>query len=118
MGQDYWLDNNNHHHHTHVSVSDPNNAHDPSLILKEEPHSGWFAFLDALIHLPAEGPFSMRFHNKNFTTPMTTGKLKQLAIQDRTSPMSRSQAVRKVAGGSTPAATHGVHRRLQNNWSH
>ena len=81
-----------------VVASLADNAYDPSLILKEEPHSGWFAFLDALLHLPAGGPFSMRFHNKNFTTLTTTGQLKQLTIQDRSSFMSRSQAVQKVAG--------------------
>ena len=40
----------------------------------------------------------MRFHNKNFTTLTTPGQLKQLTIQDRSSFMSRSQAVQKVAG--------------------
>ena len=42
----------------------------------------------------------MRFNtcNKNCTALTTTGQLKQLTIQDRTSFMSRSQAVRKMAG--------------------
>ena len=86
------------------------NAYDPSLILKEEPHSGWFAFLDALLHLPVAGPLRMRFYNKNFTTLTQTGRLKQLTIQDRGSFMSRSQAVTKGAG-----ALHRLRRAVSGN---
>ena len=42
----------------------------------------------------------MRFHNKNFTALTTTGRLKQLTIQDRSSFMSRSQAARTEGVGT------------------
>jgi hypothetical protein len=79
------------------------------LILKEEPHEGWFSFLEALIHLPCEGPLSIRFHSKNFKPITKNGIPKMLTIRDGRSFMMRSARVTMVTG-----ALYRLHRTTTN----
>ena len=74
------------------------NTYHPNMILKAEPSSGWFGFLEALIHLTDNPSLQIRFHNKNYVPLLETGLPKIYSIQHRTSFMSRAQAVQKVCG--------------------
>ena len=68
------------------------------MLLKEEPSSGWFGFLEALIHLTSDARLHIRFHNKNYVPICETNLPKIYTIQHRTSFMSRSQAITKICG--------------------
>ena len=73
-------------------------SYHPNMILKEEPSAGWFPFLEGLVHIADSTDLSVRYHNKNFTPLLTTGKPKLYTTQHRTSFQSRAQAVKKLVG--------------------
>ena len=85
-------------------------AYDPNLILKAEPVDGWFPLLASLVRFPPEGPLEVRFHNRNFQSLSTTGQLKFLKVQHRSSFMSRQDARARVLG-----ALHRLHRSVSSH---
>ena len=66
------------------------------MLIKDEPSAGWFPFLDALIRCPDCGPVEVRFNAKNYEPLSSTGALKLLTIQHRSSFMTRRTAVARM----------------------
>ena len=75
-----------------------NHTYHPNMLLKEEPSSGWFPFLEALINFPATGDMRVQFHVKNYAPILANGNPKLYTIQHHSSFMNRTQAINKVYG--------------------
>jgi hypothetical protein len=73
-------------------------SYHPNMILKEEPSTGWFPFLEGLLNLADNQVLSVRYHVKNFVPLSTTGKPKLYTTQHRTSFQSRKAAITKLVG--------------------
>ena len=69
-----------------------------NLRLETEPTQGWFPFLQALLHIPPDGPIDVKYHVKNFEPIATTFTAKFLSIQHRRTFMSAHDAVIKIVG--------------------
>ena len=68
------------------------------MTIKDEPSTGWFPYLESLLHLPPSGPLSIRFHIKNFDQFVDKGTLRILTIQHRSSFMSSRTATARIIG--------------------
>jgi len=74
------------------------NTYHPNMILKEEPSTGWWPYLESIINLAPTGPMNIRFNVKNIEPLASTGSVKFLTIQHRHSFMSANNAVMRIYG--------------------